>query len=45
MKTALIADVIGRDGAYLAEFLLDKSYAVHGIGPKASFSSATSISP
>lgn len=31
MKTALITGVTGQDGAYLAEFLLNKSYVVHGI--------------
>lgn len=31
MKTALITGVTGQDGAYLAEFLLGKGYAVHGI--------------
>ncbi len=31
MKIALITGVTGQDGAYLAEFLLDKGYAVHGI--------------
>ena len=31
MKTALITGVTGQDGAYLAEYLLDKGYAVHGI--------------
>jgi GDPmannose 4,6-dehydratase len=30
-KTALITGVTGQDGAYLAEFLLEKGYAVHGI--------------
>jgi len=30
-KTALITGVTGQDGAYLAEFLLGKGYAVHGI--------------
>jgi GDPmannose 4,6-dehydratase len=30
-KTALITGVTGQDGAYLAEFLLDKGYVVHGI--------------
>ncbi len=30
-KTALITGVTGQDGAYLAEFLLKKGYAVHGI--------------
>ncbi|MBU0480375.1 MAG: GDP-mannose 4,6-dehydratase [Proteobacteria bacterium] len=30
-KTALITGVTGQDGAYLAEFLLDKGYEVHGL--------------
>lgn len=30
-KKALITGVTGQDGAYLAEFLLDKGYAVHGL--------------
>ncbi len=30
-KVALITGVTGQDGAYLAEFLLSKGYAVHGI--------------
>jgi GDPmannose 4,6-dehydratase len=30
-KTALITGVTGQDGAYLAEFLLEKGYIVHGI--------------
>jgi GDPmannose 4,6-dehydratase len=30
-KTALITGITGQDGAYLAELLLDKGYAVHGI--------------
>jgi GDPmannose 4,6-dehydratase len=30
-KTALITGITGQDGSYLAEFLLDKGYAVHGI--------------
>jgi len=30
-KTALITGVTGQDGAYLAEFLLEKNYEVHGI--------------
>jgi len=36
MKKALITGVTGQDGAYLAEFLLDKGYAVHGIKRRAS---------
>ena len=31
MKTALITGVTGQDGSYLAEFLLEKGYDVHGI--------------
>lgn len=31
MKIALITGITGQDGAYLAEFLLDKGYIVHGI--------------
>ena len=30
MKTALITGVTGQDGSFLAEFLLDKGYDVHG---------------
>lgn len=30
MKTALITGVTGQDGSYLAEFLLEKGYDVHG---------------
>ena len=30
-KVALITGVTGQDGSYLAEFLLDKGYEVHGI--------------
>ena len=30
-KKALITGITGQDGAYLAEFLLDKGYIVHGI--------------
>ncbi len=31
MKTALITGITGQDGSYLAEFLLEKGYSVHGI--------------
>ena len=30
-KVALITGITGQDGAYLAEFLIDKGYVVHGI--------------
>lgn len=36
MKKALITGVTGQDGAYLAEFLLEKGYEVHGIKRRAS---------
>jgi GDPmannose 4,6-dehydratase len=35
-KTALITGITGQDGAYLAELLLKKGYAVHGIKRRAS---------
>ncbi len=35
-KIALITGVTGQDGAYLAEFLLDKGYEVHGIKRRSS---------
>ena len=35
-KLALITGVTGQDGAYLAEFLLNKGYQVHGIKRRAS---------
>ena len=35
-KKALITGITGQDGAYLAEFLLSKGYAVHGIKRRAS---------
>ena len=31
MKKAFITGITGQDGSYLAEFLLDKGYAVHGL--------------
>ena len=36
MKTALITGITGQDGSYLAEFLLEKGYKVHGIKRRAS---------
>ena len=35
-KVALISGVTGQDGSYLAEFLLEKGYIVHGIKRRAS---------
>ncbi|MCK4605154.1 MAG: GDP-mannose 4,6-dehydratase [Deltaproteobacteria bacterium] len=36
MKSALITGITGQDGAYLAEFLLEKGYEVHGIKRRSS---------
>jgi GDPmannose 4,6-dehydratase len=36
MKVALITGITGQDGSYLAEFLLEKGYQVHGIIRRAS---------
>ena len=35
-KRALITGITGQDGSYLAEFLLEKGYEVHGIKRRAS---------
>ena len=35
-KRALITGITGQDGSYLAELLLEKGYAVHGIKRRAS---------
>jgi len=36
VKTALITGITGQDGAYLAEFLLQKGYIVHGVKRRSS---------
>lgn len=36
MKVALITGITGQDGSYLAEFLLDNGYVVHGIKRRSS---------
>ena len=36
VKRALITGITGQDGSYLAEFLLDKGYEVHGIKRRSS---------
>ena len=36
MKCALITGITGQDGSYLAEFLLEKGYEVHGIKRRSS---------
>ena len=35
MKVALLTGITGQDGSYLAEFLLEKGYEVHGIKRRA----------
>lgn len=42
-KTALITGITGQDGSYLAELLLEKNYAVHGIKRRASSFNTTRI--
>ncbi len=36
MKSALVTGITGQDGAYLAEFLLERGYEVHGIKRRSS---------
>ena len=43
MKKALITGITGQDGSYLAEFLLEKGYAVHGLVRRASISNTARI--
>ncbi len=43
MKKALITGITGQDGSYLAEFLLEKGYEVHGIIRRASVSNTARI--
>ncbi|MCM1560578.1 MAG: GDP-mannose 4,6-dehydratase [Butyrivibrio sp.] len=43
MKKALITGITGQDGSYLAEFLLEKGYEVHGLIRRASVSNTTRI--
>ena len=43
MKKALITGITGQDGSYLAEFLLEKGYQVHGITRRASISNTARI--
>ena len=45
MKKALITGVTGQDGSYLAEFLLEKGYDVHGVIPTSTCTTATSAIP
>lgn len=43
MKKALITGITGQDGSYLAEFLLEKGYEVHGLIRRASVSNTSRI--
>lgn len=43
MKKALITGITGQDGSYLAEFLLEKGYEVHGVIRRASISNTARI--
>lgn len=43
MKKALITGITGQDGSFLAEFLLEKGYEVHGIVRRASISNTERI--
>ena len=43
MKKALITGITGQDGSYLAEYLLEKGYEVHGITRRASISNTARI--
>lgn len=45
MKKALITGITGQDGSYLAEFLLEKGYEVHGIIRRASVFNTERIDP
>ena len=42
-KKALITGITGQDGSYLAEFLLDKGYEVHGIVRRSSLANTGRI--
>lgn len=43
MKKALITGITGQDGSYLAEFLLEKGYEVHGMVRRASLANTARI--
>ena len=44
-KVALITSITEHDGSYLAEFLLDKGYIVHGIKKRSSSFNTSRIDP
>ena len=43
MKKALITGITGQDGSFLAEFLLEKGYEVHGVLRRASYFNTSRI--
>lgn len=43
MKKVLITGITGQDGSYLAEFLIEKGYEVHGMTRRASYSNTARI--
>jgi GDPmannose 4,6-dehydratase len=43
MKSALVTGITGQDGAYLAEFLLNKNYIVHGLKRRTSLFNTSRI--
>lgn len=43
MKKGLITGITGQDGSYLAEFLLEKGYEVHGIIRRSSLPTTSRI--
>lgn len=43
MKKALLTGITGQDGSYLAEFLLEKGYEVHGVVRRSSVSNTVRI--
>src|ERR1051326_9625248 len=45
MKKALITGITGQDGSFLAEFLLEKGYDVHGIVRRASTFNTDRLDP
>src|ERR1017187_4224511 len=45
MKKALITGITGQDGSYLAEFLLEKGYEVHGLVRRLSSGNMSHVEP
>jgi len=45
MKTALITGITGQDGSYLAEFLLNRGYTVHGLMRRSSSFNTQRLDP